>query len=103
MRARLLIAVSMLAIAACSQTQKASQPQAEDSAESAYLPDSNRKYPERVLWGDEHVHSAWSADAALSGATLGPEDAVRFARGEGITNNRGDKVKLRAPRSIGSR
>ena len=25
--------------------------------EGGYLPDPNRKYPERVLWGDEHVHT----------------------------------------------
>ena len=52
--------------------------------EGGYLPDANRKYPERVLWGDEHVHTGWSVDAGLAGATLTPEDAVRFARGETV-------------------
>src|SRR4030095_3175976 len=41
--------------------------------------------PERVYWGDEHVHTGWSADAGIAGATLSPEDAVRFVRGEAVT------------------
>jgi hypothetical protein len=59
-----------------------------------YLSDPNRKYPERVLWGDEHIHTSWSADAGLAGATLGPEDAVRFARGEQVTSSTGQPAKL---------
>ncbi|MFP5329100.1 MAG: DUF3604 domain-containing protein [Alphaproteobacteria bacterium] len=63
----------------------------------AYLPDASRKYPERVLWGDEHVHSSWSADAGLAGATLTPEDAVRFARGETVKSSTGLDAKLERP------
>src|SRR5213082_187441 len=62
-----------------------------------YLPDANRKYPERVLWGDEHVHTGWSVDAGLAGATLTPEDAVRFARGEMVKSNTGQEAKLQRP------
>src|SRR3954453_12213406 len=62
-----------------------------------YLPDANRKYPERVLWGDEHVHTGWSVDAGLSGATLTPEDAVRFALGEQVTSSSGQPVRLSRP------
>jgi len=51
-------------------------------------------YPERVWWGDEHVHTAWSADAALAGATLSPEDTVRFARGEEVKSNTGQPARL---------
>ena len=51
----------------------------------------------RVFWGDQHVHTAWSADAGMSGATLTPEDAVRFARGEQVTSNTGQPVKLSRP------
>src|SRR5580765_5381551 len=65
--------------------------------ETGYLPDPNRRYPERVLWGDEHVHTGWSVDAGLAGATLTPEDAVRFARGETVKSNSGQNAKLQRP------
>ena len=65
--------------------------------EGGYLPDPNRKYPERVLWGDEHVHTGWSVDAGLAGAKLTPEDAVRFARGEMVKSNTGQDAKLQRP------
>lgn len=46
-----------------------------------FSPYANRNYPTRVYWGDQHVHTGWSADAGAFGATLGPEEALRFARG----------------------
>src|SRR6478609_4445423 len=62
-----------------------------------YSPYAGRKYPERVYFGDEHVHTAWSVDAGGSGTTLGPEEAVRFARGEEVVSTSGQPVKLRKP------
>ena len=50
--------------------------------EPGYSPYAGKHYPARPLFGDEHVHTGWSVDAGLGGATLSPEDAVRFARGE---------------------
>jgi hypothetical protein len=97
----LLIGSSLLALAACSRTEESSAPDgtkaAADAGSGTYLPDPNRKYPTRVLWGDQHVHTGWSADAGLSGTTLGPEEAVRFARGEELKNNSGTTVKLGRP------
>lgn len=66
-------------------------------AEGLYLPDPNRKYPERVLWGDQHLHTGWSVDAGVAGATLTPEDAVRFVRGETVKSNTGQMAKLDRP------
>jgi hypothetical protein len=40
-----------------------------------YSPYARRRYPTRPLFGDQHVHTAWSADAGMSGTTLGPEQA----------------------------
>lgn len=99
--ATLLASVSLSVLAGCSS--EASQPKAPIAAMTAvaaqgsYLPDPNRKYPERVLWGDEHLHSGWSVDAGVSGATLGPEDAVRFVRGKTVKSNTGQMAKLERP------
>ena len=70
---------------------------AKPSSDGLYLPDPNRKYPERVLWGDQHVHTGWSFDAGIAGATLTPEDAVRFGRGEQLTSSSGQQAKLARP------
>ena len=45
-------------------------------------------HPDHVFWGDEHVHSGWSADAGLSGTTLTPEDAVCTRRSCQIVHRR---------------
>jgi hypothetical protein len=60
--------------------------------EPGYSPYAGRRYPERPYFGDEHVHTAWSVDAGGSGATLGPEEATRFARGEEVTSTSGQPV-----------
>jgi hypothetical protein len=65
--------------------------------EPGYSPYAGRTYPERAYFGDQHVHTSWSADAGSAGTTLGPEEAVRFARGEEIVSNTGQPVKLAAP------
>jgi Protein of unknown function (DUF3604) len=62
-----------------------------------YSPYAGRNYPSHVYWGDQHVHTAWSADAGMSGATLSPRDALRFARGEEVLSNTGQPVKLSRP------
>ena len=103
----ILAGACLIALSGCSKhpgasTDGASPAVVADAAPAAaspaddgrYLPDPNRKYPERVLWGDEHIHTSWSADAGLAGATLGPEDAVRFARGEQVTSSTGQPAKL---------
>src|SRR6187549_3851111 len=62
-----------------------------------YSPYAGRNYPERVYFGDEHVHTAWSVDAGGTGTTLGPEEALRFARGEEVVSTSGQPVKLAQP------
>ncbi len=59
---------------------------------------ADRHFPTELLWGDTHLHTSLSLDARALGATLTPEDAYRFARGEEITTSHGEKAKLsRAP------
>src|SRR5262245_49157947 len=59
-----------------------------------YSPYAGKHFPERPLFGDEHVHTGWSVDAGMSGATLSPADAVRFARGEEVTSTSGQPIRL---------
>ena len=53
--------------------------------------------PQKVLWGDLHLHTANSFDAFAAGLRLGPEDALRFARGEGVKTAHGEIAKLHRP------
>ena len=49
-----------------------------------YSPFVNTAYPDRVYWGDSHLHTSYSWDAGLVGNTLGPDEAYRFAKGEQV-------------------
>jgi len=62
-----------------------------------YSPYAGRNYPTRVLWGDTHLHTSNSFDAAAFGNTLGPEVAYRFARGEEVVSSSGQSVRLSRP------
>jgi len=62
-----------------------------------YSPYAGDSFPTRVLFGDTHLHSSWSADAGLVGSTLGPDVAYRVSRGEEVTSHYGWKVKLNRP------
>jgi hypothetical protein len=63
----------------------------------AYSPFADRSFPDRVFWGDTHLHTRLSADAGLFGNTLGLEAAYRFARGEQVTASSGQPVRLARP------
>lgn len=52
-------------------------------------------FPRTVLWGDTHLHTTNSFDAFAAGNRLGPEDALRFARGEHVTSSTGQHVQLK--------
>ena len=58
---------------------------------------SETEFPERVYWGDTHLHTANSVDAFGFGVRLGSEEALRFARGEEVTATTGTKAKLAQP------
>ena len=62
-----------------------------------YSPYADRAYPEQVFFGDTHVHTGLSADAGGGGTRLMPRDAYRFARGEQVSSNTGQPVKLSRP------
>jgi hypothetical protein len=62
-----------------------------------YSPYVNDHFPQNAYFGDTHVHTAWSADAGMGGATLGPDSAYRVARGEVIESQAGGPIKLVRP------
>jgi hypothetical protein len=83
-----------LAAATCAYAQDApgTQPGAR-----AYSPYPAETFPNRVFFGDTHLHTAYSADAGMIGNTLGPEEAYRFARGETVVSSTGVPARLERP------
>jgi hypothetical protein len=57
----------------------------------------NADFSEGVYWGDTHLHTSYSTDAGMTGNTLGPEEAYRFARGEEVRSAAGMRVRLIRP------
>jgi hypothetical protein len=62
-----------------------------------YSPYLDRGYPDRVYFGDTHLHTSYSTDAGMMGCRLGPEEAYRFARGEEVTSSTGVRARLQRP------
>lgn len=54
-------------------------------------------YPDRVYWGDTHLHTDNSVDAFGFGVRLGPEEALQFASGQEVTSTTGMTAKLARP------
>jgi hypothetical protein len=86
------VAAMALALGGCGN-----KPESDVDKGSAQGGVTEAEYPERALFGDTHVHTGWSADAGQDGAITSPEDAFRFASGEEVTSNTGQKVKLKRP------
>jgi len=65
--------------------------------EKEYSPYLDIGYPQRVYWGDTHVHTSYSTDAGMLGNRLGPDEAYRFARGETVVSSSGVRARLQRP------
>jgi hypothetical protein len=102
-RARWFLAALVIgAFPAAGLAQDAGEHNAADVAKAfpgkrPYSPYAGRSYPTRPFFGDTHLHTAFSMDAGAFGARLTPADAFRFARGEEVTSNTGQPVKLSRP------
>lgn len=84
-----LIGVSALALSGCDRLA--------DMGRQADVQVTETEFPERVYWGDTHLHTSNSVDAFGFGVRLGSEEALRFARGEEVTATTGMKAKLAQP------
>lgn len=62
-----------------------------------YSPFVDQSYPNRVFWGDTHLHTSYSTDAGMIGNVLGPDEAFRFARGEKVRASAGTFAQLIRP------
>jgi hypothetical protein len=65
--------------------------------ESVYSPFVGQGFPNRVFWGETHLHTSYSWDAGLVGNSLDPDKAYRFAKGEQVVASSGQPVKLVRP------
>ena len=68
-----------------------------EAEEKRYITPS--KHPQKVYFGDAHVHTSMSLDAAAWGSKMLPGDTYRYARGEEVTSFKGWKSSY----SIGRR
>ena len=84
-----------LTLAGCSQgvPGQATDAQRGDGTDTIEL----AEFPDRPYWGDTHLHTDVSVDAFGFGVRLGPEVALRFARGEEVTSTTGMSAKLDRP------
>ena len=62
-----------------------------------YSPYLDHGFPDRVYFGDTHLHTSYSTDAGMMGCTLGPDEAYKFARGEEVTSSTGVRARLQRP------
>ncbi|APG88091.1 hypothetical protein SAMCCGM7_pC0894 (plasmid) [Sinorhizobium americanum CCGM7] len=94
-----LVAFGLALPAFAQDTGTLDQKKAQDAQQRppAYSPYVGRDFPTRPFFGETHLHTSFSMDAGAFGARLDPRDAYRFARGEEITSNTGQPVKLSRP------
>ena len=62
-----------------------------------YSPYPQQHFPNKVYFGETHLHTSYSTDAGMVGNTLGPEDAFRIARGEPFVSSMGVPGQLSRP------
>src|SRR5512139_1076417 len=65
---------------------------------SSYSPNVDDDFPALLLWGDTHLHTNMSPDAAsLGNRRVTPEIAYRFARGEVVQGMNGMPLRIGRP------
>jgi hypothetical protein len=92
---RFFYAVTILSLASFVAAQDS--PAVLPPANVVYSPYPEQNYPDQVFFGDTHLHTAYSPDAGLIGATMTPDDAFRFAKGEKVISSTGIPARLARP------
>ena len=92
---RIGLLAACLALTGCEKAGggAASEAQSGDGSDTIEL----AEFPDRPYWGDTHLHTDVSVDAFGFGVRLGPEDALKFARGEEVVATTGMKARLDRP------
>ena len=98
---RILATAILVSVMASPSLAQEVVPDEEDNnaPKKEYSPYVEDDYPNRVWFGDTHLHTSWSYDAGMfsSSLSLGPDDAYRVSRGDVVTSHQGWKVKLIKP------
>ncbi|UAB79362.1 DUF3604 domain-containing protein [Erythrobacter sp. SCSIO 43205] len=89
-----LASILAISVAGCSGNDEAASPEASGDGEGTI---ELAEFPDRPYWGDTHLHTDNSVDAFGFGTRLGPEAALRFARGETVTATTGGETQLARP------
>jgi len=92
----LILSVAGITVAAAAQDFDG-DPDKVALGEAEYSPYLDHGYPDRVYFGDTHLHTSYSTDAGMFGTRVGPEEAYRFARGEEIVSSEGVRARLQRP------
>ena len=94
--ATVLVALALLPGLTLAESPGATKPGDLTSAKH-YSPYAFRNFPDKVLFGDMHIHSNLSPDAGLLGTSLTAADVYRAARGETVMSNTGQPFRLVRP------
>lgn len=92
----ILIAAVSASSAAAQQAPGADAPNVAPAREG-YSPYPQQEFPNRVFFGDTHLHTSYSWDAGMVFNTLSPTDAYNFAKGQTVTSGTGLPAKLQRP------
>jgi hypothetical protein len=72
-------------------------PMVQPKSRASYSAYPEQDFPDRVYFGDTHLHTKYSPDAGMAGTVLSPDDAYRFAKGETVTSSTGLEARLGRP------
>jgi len=92
----LIFVISLCLLFAC-QKEKKEEVSQELNQESGEEVKASNEHPNKVFFGDTHLHTDLSMDAGAFGNRIGMDEAYQFARGDEVTSSTGIKTKLSRP------